>query len=176
MPSVCARVRALSTHSDVVVVAVARCRYVDTRYGHQAPVHAIDSLVRERAVTCGADRTVRLWKVVDDSQLVFRANTTAPCLDCVAMVRMPPPLPVHVNQPHHHLSALRVRLSASTTPPHSVVGVSGAAAGGREALCDGLAGGRVGAVVRRPQEADGVRAHSPWRRRYVYALVSAPGR
>ena len=80
-------------------------------------MHAIDSLVRERAVTCGADRTVRLWKVVDDSQLVFRANTTAPCLDCVAMVRMPPP--IHDNQPHHH-PALCVRLSASATPPHRV--------------------------------------------------------
>ena len=60
--------------------------YVDTRYGHQSPIQSIDSLVRERAVTCGADRTVRLWKVVDESQLVFRGTADAPSMDCVAMV------------------------------------------------------------------------------------------
>lgn len=35
----------------------------------------IDSLSRDRAVTCGGrDRTLRVWKVVEESQLVFNAQ------------------------------------------------------------------------------------------------------
>ena len=33
--------------------------YLDTVYGHQAPVHSIDALSRERCLTSGADRSVR---------------------------------------------------------------------------------------------------------------------
>lgn len=37
---------------------------------------AIDTLYRERCVTVGArDRTCRLWKIVEESQLVFRGVT-----------------------------------------------------------------------------------------------------
>ena len=60
--------------------------YVETLFGHQEPVLGIDSLHRERAVSCGGrDRTVRLWKIVDESQLVYNSpNGTS--LDCVAMI------------------------------------------------------------------------------------------
>ena len=44
------------------------------RFGHQDAVTGIDSLLRERAVTCGNDRTVRVWKVVEESQLVFHGH------------------------------------------------------------------------------------------------------
>ena len=58
--------------------------YLDTVYGHQAPVHSIDALSRERCLTSGADRSVRLWKIVEDSQLVF--NGHAGNIDCVSML------------------------------------------------------------------------------------------
>eukprot|EP01135_Chromosphaera_perkinsii_P009419 Nk52_evm1s1739 gene=Nk52_evmTU1s1739 len=46
--------------------------YVDTLYGHQDAIYSVDSLARERAVSCGArDRSIRLWKVIEESQLVF---------------------------------------------------------------------------------------------------------
>ncbi len=44
------------------------------------------SVVRgqERAVTVGHDHTCRVWKVAEESQLIFRAH--APALDTVAYV------------------------------------------------------------------------------------------
>ena len=44
------------------------------RFGHQDPVTDIDCLSRERPVTSGSDRTVRVWKIVDESQLVFHGH------------------------------------------------------------------------------------------------------
>jgi hypothetical protein len=37
--------------------------YIDTLYGHQSDVIAIDCLRQERILTAGRDRTLRLWKV-----------------------------------------------------------------------------------------------------------------
>ena len=62
---------------------VEEMAYVDTLYGHQSPIMAIASGVKERAVTVGQDSTLRVWKVVDESQLVFRGQSS---LDCVAML------------------------------------------------------------------------------------------
>ena len=46
-----------------------------SRFGHEDSVTGIDSLSRDRAVTCGGrDRTLRVWKVVEESQLVFNAQ------------------------------------------------------------------------------------------------------
>ena len=45
-----------------------------TSFGHQDKILAIDSLMKERCVTCGArDRSVRMWKIVEESQLLFNA-------------------------------------------------------------------------------------------------------
>ena len=46
---------------------------VDTLFGHQAEVYSLDSLRQERVVTCGHDHTCRVWKVAEESHLVFRA-------------------------------------------------------------------------------------------------------
>ena len=44
------------------------------RFGHQDKVLGIDSLSKERCITCGArDRSLRLWKIPEESQLVFNA-------------------------------------------------------------------------------------------------------
>ena len=49
--------------------------YIETLFGHQDFVMSIDSLRGETAVTCGGrDRTVRYWKIVDETQLVFRGG------------------------------------------------------------------------------------------------------
>lgn len=49
--------------------------YVETLFGHQAPVLGVDALMRETAVSVGGrDKTVRFWKIPEESQLVFRGG------------------------------------------------------------------------------------------------------
>ncbi|KAJ3288036.1 pre-rRNA processing protein, partial [Rhizoclosmatium sp. JEL0117] len=49
--------------------------YIETLFGHQDRIEAVDSLALERCVTAGSrDRTVRLWKIVEESQLIFRGG------------------------------------------------------------------------------------------------------
>lgn len=49
--------------------------YVETLFGHQDTVVGIAALGQERCVTIGArDKTARLWKIVDETQLVFRGG------------------------------------------------------------------------------------------------------
>lgn len=51
------------------------CHKFIIRFGHQDGVSSIDCLRRERPVTGGMnDRTVRLWKVLEESQLVFHGH------------------------------------------------------------------------------------------------------
>ena len=45
------------------------------RFGHQDSVSAIDCMHRERPISAGMnDRTVRIWKVAEESQLVFHGH------------------------------------------------------------------------------------------------------
>lgn len=49
--------------------------YVETLFGHQDHVLALDSLRGDTCVSVGArDKTVRYWKIVEESQLVFRGG------------------------------------------------------------------------------------------------------
>lgn len=49
--------------------------YIETLFGHQDEVVGITALAGERCVTVGArDRTARLWKIIDETQLVFRGG------------------------------------------------------------------------------------------------------
>ncbi|KAG6909425.1 hypothetical protein DXG01_000578 [Tephrocybe rancida] len=49
--------------------------YVETLFGHQDHVLALDSLRGETCVSVGGrDKTVRYWKIVEESQLVFRGG------------------------------------------------------------------------------------------------------
>jgi ribosomal RNA-processing protein 9 len=49
--------------------------YVETLFGHQDEIPAVVGMLGERCVSVGArDRTARLWKVVEESQLVFRGG------------------------------------------------------------------------------------------------------
>jgi len=48
------------------------------RFGHQDGVSSMDCLQRERPVTAGSsDQTLRVWKVVEESQLVFNGHKYA---------------------------------------------------------------------------------------------------
>ena len=49
--------------------------YVDSLFGHQQEATCIDATRGERLVTGGMDRTVRFWKIPEESQLVFRARS-----------------------------------------------------------------------------------------------------
>ncbi|KAF1794865.1 G-protein beta WD-40 repeat [Phytophthora cactorum] len=58
--------------------------YVETLFGHQSEVNGLDSLYKERVVSCGRDRSVRVWKIPEETQLVFYGNSGS--MDCVKMV------------------------------------------------------------------------------------------
>lgn len=60
--------------------------FVETLYGHTSDVTCIDSLYKDRCLSVSCDKTSRLWKVVEESQLMFRASVYAESLDAVAMV------------------------------------------------------------------------------------------
>eukprot|EP00210_Caulerpa_lentillifera_P001041 g1004.t1 len=49
--------------------------FVDTLFGHQSEVCDIDMMHLEKLLTVGNDRSCRIWKTHNDSQLVFRAPT-----------------------------------------------------------------------------------------------------
>jgi len=57
--------------------------YVETLFGHQAEITGISSLAKERCVSVSRDRSLRLWKVVEESQLIFRGHSAS--IDCCAM-------------------------------------------------------------------------------------------
>ena len=49
--------------------------YVETLFGHQDEVVDVAALSREQCLSVGArDRTARLWRVVEETQLVFRSG------------------------------------------------------------------------------------------------------
>ncbi|EEQ34375.1 pre-rRNA processing protein [Microsporum canis] len=70
--------------------------YVETLFGHQDHVLGVASMITDQCVSVGSrDRTARLWKVIDETQLVFRAGGMSKTCqyspnstDCVAA--MPP--------------------------------------------------------------------------------------
>ncbi|MFS7910143.1 putative transcription factor WD40-like family [Helianthus anomalus] len=58
--------------------------YVTTLFGHQSHVLSIDCLRKERVLTAARDRTMHLWKVPEESQLVFRAPASS--LECCCFI------------------------------------------------------------------------------------------
>ena len=64
-----------SKDRTVKVWSLDELAYVETLFGHQDNVVDIDALAQERCVSVGArDRTARLWKVAEETQLVFRGG------------------------------------------------------------------------------------------------------
>ena len=52
--------------------------FVETLYGHEAAVRDIDALVQDRALTGSEDGTIRIWKVLEQTQLVFKTPGRSP--------------------------------------------------------------------------------------------------
>ncbi|KAF2209895.1 hypothetical protein CERZMDRAFT_46240 [Cercospora zeae-maydis SCOH1-5] len=64
-----------SRDRTVKIWSLDELTYVETLFGHQEEVADVSALAQEKCVTVGArDRTARLWKVVEESQLVFRGG------------------------------------------------------------------------------------------------------
>lgn len=51
--------------------------YIDTFYGHQAEILCVDCYHAERPLTGGLDRSCRLWRVTEESQLVYMSQSIA---------------------------------------------------------------------------------------------------
>jgi ribosomal RNA-processing protein 9 len=94
-----------SKDRSIKVWMIDEMAYVETLFGHQDEIPAVIGMLGERCVSVGArDRTARLWKVVEESQLVFRGGGSGSskskddgvtketgrfeegCIDCVALV------------------------------------------------------------------------------------------
>ena len=60
--------------------------FVETLYGHTAEVNGLDCLYRQRCLSVSSDKTSRLWKIPEESQLMFRASVFCESLDAVAMI------------------------------------------------------------------------------------------
>jgi WD40 repeat protein len=67
------------------ISALTNHRVAMVSFGHQEGVTSLDALSRERCLTCGGrDRTARLWKIPEESQLVYRG--AAASMDVVRWV------------------------------------------------------------------------------------------
>lgn len=75
-----------SASSDRVVKAwnCDEMGYKETVFGHSSAVHAIDCLRRERPISVGADGTLRVWKIPEESQLILRGHTAS--IDCCSQL------------------------------------------------------------------------------------------
>ena len=63
-----------SLDRSIKIWSLEEMAYVDTLFGHQSEVLSLDALRAERILSCGADRTCRVWKIAEESQLVFRGH------------------------------------------------------------------------------------------------------
>ncbi|KAI5358426.1 putative ribosomal RNA-processing protein Rrp9 [Septoria linicola] len=64
-----------SRDRTVKIWSLDELTYIETLFGHQDQVADVSALAQEKCVTVGGrDKTARLWKVVEESQLVFRGG------------------------------------------------------------------------------------------------------
>ncbi|WVZ59922.1 hypothetical protein U9M48_010004 [Paspalum notatum var. saurae] len=59
--------------------------YMSCLYGHQNEILTMDALSKDRVLTVARDRTMHLWKIPEESQLVFRAPAAA-SLECCCFI------------------------------------------------------------------------------------------
>ncbi|RDW57952.1 ribosomal RNA-processing protein RRP9 [Aspergillus mulundensis] len=71
-------------------ISTAGHAYVETLFGHQDNVASVAAMTIDQCISVGArDRTARLWKVVEESQLIFRGGSSKDTykehnIDCIA--------------------------------------------------------------------------------------------
>ncbi|KAJ1294420.1 hypothetical protein BS78_01G145000 [Paspalum vaginatum] len=59
--------------------------YMSCLYGHQNEILTMDALSKDRLLTVARDRTMHLWRIPEESQLVFRAPAAA-SLECCCFI------------------------------------------------------------------------------------------
>lgn len=74
-----------SEDRTVKIWDLAEMAYVETLFGHGGEVNAVDTMISERVVSSGRDGTVRLYKVIEGTQLLFRSAKTM-SIDAVAII------------------------------------------------------------------------------------------
>eukprot|EP00428_Durinskia_dybowskii_P073827 CAMPEP_0170402294 /NCGR_PEP_ID=MMETSP0117_2-20130122/25482_1 /TAXON_ID=400756 /ORGANISM="Durinskia baltica, Strain CSIRO CS-38" /LENGTH=491 /DNA_ID=CAMNT_0010659155 /DNA_START=52 /DNA_END=1527 /DNA_ORIENTATION=+ len=55
--------------------------YIETMFGHQDGINSLDCWTKEKPLSASSDRSVRLWKVAEETHLVFRGHKSN--IDCV---------------------------------------------------------------------------------------------
>lgn len=61
--------------------------YVESLFGHHDTIMSVDSFVRDRALTAGGrDGSIRLWKIPEESHLIFLASGELSSVDVVRFV------------------------------------------------------------------------------------------
>lgn len=73
-----------SKDRTVKIWDVSTLAYIDTLFGHELSITGIDSQYQERCITSSEDSTSRLWKITEESQLVFRAERKT--VDCISYI------------------------------------------------------------------------------------------
>ncbi len=61
--------------------------YIETLYGHQFGVTGVDCHLKERPVSVGRDRTGRIWKIAEDTHLIFRGGAKVASADSVRIMK-----------------------------------------------------------------------------------------
>ena len=61
--------------------------YLETLYGHQFGVTGVDCHLKERPVSVGRDRTGRIWKLAEDTHLIFRGGAKVAPADTVRIMK-----------------------------------------------------------------------------------------
>ena len=61
--------------------------YLETLYGHQFGVTGVDCHLKERPVSVGRDRTGRIWKIAEDTHLIFRGGAKVASADSVRIMK-----------------------------------------------------------------------------------------
>lgn len=55
--------------------------YIETVFGHQDSIYSLDCWIKEKPVTSSGDRSIRLWKIADESHLVYKGHNSS--IDCI---------------------------------------------------------------------------------------------
>jgi len=68
----------------IKIWSLSEMAYVDTLFGHQSEILSIDTRRAERCVSSANDHTCRVWKIPEESQLVFRGHSAS--IDCCCYI------------------------------------------------------------------------------------------
>ena len=61
--------------------------YMETLYGHQFGVTAIDCHHKERPVSVARDRTARAWKLAEDTHLIYRGGSRIQSAESISLIK-----------------------------------------------------------------------------------------